>query len=79
MDEFDRYLKKYYGFSINDRRWKTMANVGKALLKDSYRYDLVNHPELFENATKQTAATTTKKEESSKRVATTIETGKLDL
>ena len=37
---FDDYLTEYYGFNTTDSKWKRMGNVGKNLLRDSYKMDM---------------------------------------
>tara|TARA_B100000212_G_scaffold311470_1_gene263174 strand:- start:56 stop:211 length:156 start_codon:yes stop_codon:yes gene_type:complete len=37
---FDDYLTEYYGFNTTDGKWKRMSNLGKNLLRDSYKMDM---------------------------------------
>ena len=39
---FDDYLTEYYGFNTQDRIWQRMGNVGKNMLRSSYKSDMAN-------------------------------------
>ena len=49
---FDEYLIEFYGFDTNDRKWKSMGNRGKNLLRDSFKMDMAKETEKTTDETK---------------------------
>ena len=48
--DFDSYLQQYYGFDTNDRKWKSMSNQGRALLRDSFKMDMAKETQKTKDA-----------------------------
>tara|TARA_R100000231_G_scaffold57363_1_gene47406 strand:+ start:74 stop:259 length:186 start_codon:yes stop_codon:yes gene_type:complete len=37
--DFDNYLKTYYGFTTEDKKWKRMTAKAKRVLRESHKMD----------------------------------------
>ena len=37
--DFDKYLKTYYGFTTEDKKWKRMTAKAKRILRESHKMD----------------------------------------